>query len=264
MTRPSAGHEPDRRGRRQAGDRAPGVEDRPGAEEADPGEDAGGHPDERVAVPALGLDEEAGQHHHHGRADADEDIRPEAGGLLAGLALEPDEAAQGDGQDELEDDPMSSMVPPYISTAGGGCQSPPAGPASLEKSRERARIFGPDKEKPTMSTFIKKVHAREILDSRGNPTVEVEVTLDDGAWGRAAVPSGRLDGRLRGARAQGRRQGPLPGQGRPQGRRARQHRHRRGRPRPGRPRTRPASTGPCWPWTARRTRASSAPTPSSA
>ena len=45
-----------------------------------------------------------------------------------------------------------------------------------------------------MSTFIKKVHAREILDSRGNPTVEVEVRLDDGAWGRAAVPSGASTG----------------------------------------------------------------------
>ncbi|MGZ7065536.1 MAG: phosphopyruvate hydratase [Candidatus Aminicenantales bacterium] len=45
-----------------------------------------------------------------------------------------------------------------------------------------------------MSTFIKKVHAREILDSRGNPTVEVEVTLDDGSCGRAAVPSGASTG----------------------------------------------------------------------
>jgi enolase 1/2/3 len=41
---------------------------------------------------------------------------------------------------------------------------------------------------------IAKVHAREILDSRGNPTVEVEVTLADGAWGRAAVPSGASTG----------------------------------------------------------------------
>ncbi len=38
------------------------------------------------------------------------------------------------------------------------------------------------------------VHAREILDSRGNPTVEVEVTLEDGALGRAAVPSGASTG----------------------------------------------------------------------
>ena len=37
---------------------------------------------------------------------------------------------------------------------------------------------------------IKKVVAREILDSRGNPTVEVDVILDNGILGRAAVPSG--------------------------------------------------------------------------
>ena len=41
---------------------------------------------------------------------------------------------------------------------------------------------------------ISRVHAREILDSRGNPTVEVDVTLDDGAFGRAAVPSGASTG----------------------------------------------------------------------
>jgi enolase len=41
---------------------------------------------------------------------------------------------------------------------------------------------------------ITHVHAREILDSRGNPTVEVEVTLDGGASGRAAVPSGASTG----------------------------------------------------------------------
>ena len=45
-----------------------------------------------------------------------------------------------------------------------------------------------------MSVLIEKVHAREILDSRGNPTVEVEVTLEDGSWGRAAVPSGASTG----------------------------------------------------------------------
>jgi enolase len=38
------------------------------------------------------------------------------------------------------------------------------------------------------------VHAREILDSRGNPTIEVEVTLDSGAFGKAAVPSGASTG----------------------------------------------------------------------
>src|SRR5258707_11125484 len=41
---------------------------------------------------------------------------------------------------------------------------------------------------------ITQVHGREILDSRGNPTVEVDVTLDGGAFGRAAVPSGASTG----------------------------------------------------------------------
>jgi len=41
---------------------------------------------------------------------------------------------------------------------------------------------------------IESVHAREILDSRGNPTVEVDVWLDDGAFGRAGVPSGASTG----------------------------------------------------------------------
>ena len=41
---------------------------------------------------------------------------------------------------------------------------------------------------------IEKIYAREILDSRGNPTVEVEVTLDNGVMGRASVPSGASTG----------------------------------------------------------------------
>src|SRR5258708_8962063 len=42
---------------------------------------------------------------------------------------------------------------------------------------------------------ITGVYGREILDSRGNPTVEVEVQLESGAWGRAAVPSGASTGK---------------------------------------------------------------------
>ena len=42
--------------------------------------------------------------------------------------------------------------------------------------------------------IIENVHAREILDSRGNPTVEVEVTLETGDMGRASVPSGASTG----------------------------------------------------------------------
>ncbi len=45
-----------------------------------------------------------------------------------------------------------------------------------------------------MYTMIVDVNAREILDSRGNPTVEVDVMLDDGSFGRAAVPSGASTG----------------------------------------------------------------------
>ncbi len=43
-------------------------------------------------------------------------------------------------------------------------------------------------------SLITDITAREVLDSRGNPTVEVEVALDDGSWGRAAVPSGASTG----------------------------------------------------------------------
>ena len=44
---------------------------------------------------------------------------------------------------------------------------------------------------------IAVVHAREVLDSRGNPTVEVEVRCDDGSLGRAIVPSGASTGNTR-------------------------------------------------------------------
>ena len=45
-----------------------------------------------------------------------------------------------------------------------------------------------------MTTHIERIHAREILDSRGNPTVEVEVSLECGAFARAGVPSGASTG----------------------------------------------------------------------
>ena len=49
-----------------------------------------------------------------------------------------------------------------------------------------------------MKTFLEitEVHAREILDSRGNPTVEAEVTVEGCVTGRAAVPSGASTGRF--------------------------------------------------------------------
>src|SRR5215813_2208454 len=45
-----------------------------------------------------------------------------------------------------------------------------------------------------MSTKISKVHARQVIDSRGNPTVEADVVLESGVLGRAAVPSGASTG----------------------------------------------------------------------
>ena len=45
-----------------------------------------------------------------------------------------------------------------------------------------------------MSTAITNVQARQILDSRGNPTIEVDVYLEDGTLGRASVPSGASTG----------------------------------------------------------------------
>ena len=48
--------------------------------------------------------------------------------------------------------------------------------------------------------FIKEIYAREVLDSRGNPTVEVEIFTESDGFGRAIVPSGaslRADGRFR-------------------------------------------------------------------
>ena len=63
---------------------------------------------------------------------------------------------------------------------------------SRESGNDRTKC-GNDKAKP--SATIRRVHAREVLDSRGVPTVEVDVTLASGARGRAIVPSGASTGR---------------------------------------------------------------------
>jgi enolase len=59
-------------------------------------------------------------------------------------------------------------------------------------SRTRSADYDPHPEGYVVK--ITKLHGREILDSRGNPTVEVDVTLEGGAFGRAAVPSGASTG----------------------------------------------------------------------
>ena len=67
---------------------------------------------------------------------------------------------------------------------------------------------------------IVNIRGREILDSRGNPTVEVEVELEDGSAGLRRRAERREHGRPRGGRAARRRRRPLRRQGRPEGRRA--------------------------------------------
>ena len=64
--------------------------------------------------------------------------------------------------------------------------------AAARRLREQARA--PTYSLPLRMGAIEHIHARQILDSRGNPTVEVEVALGSGARGRAAVPSGASTG----------------------------------------------------------------------
>src|SRR5712664_2933332 len=76
--------------------------------------------------------------------------------------------------------------PGGVRKIASGCGTK-CGPQWLPFSQRRGRVGS------TMSTVI-SVHAREILDSRGNPTVETDVTLASGASGTAAVPSGASTG----------------------------------------------------------------------
>src|SRR5438874_12933742 len=66
-------------------------------------------------------------------------------------------------------------------------------PRSSPSRRALTRRASPARVRAIMSTII-AVRAREILDSRGNPTIEADVTLSSGAAGRAAVPSGASTG----------------------------------------------------------------------
>src|SRR3546814_1681951 len=68
------------------------------------------------------------------------------------------------------------------------------GPAARPELVKQIRGGGNSKHAERAMTAIIDIQAREILDSRGNPTVEVDVTLESGAFGRAAVPSGASTG----------------------------------------------------------------------
>src|SRR5438309_653827 len=67
-------------------------------------------------------------------------------------------------------------------------------PKSASARRERSLTPRPLTPVPWFMSHIVDIRAREILDSRGNPTVEADVFLDDGTIGRAAVPSGASTG----------------------------------------------------------------------
>ena len=110
---------------------------------------------------------------------------------------------------------------------------------------------------------IEHIHARQILDSRGNPTVEVDVRLDTGASGRAAVPSGASTGEFEATEL---RDGgdAWAGKGVGRGGRQRQRRDRQGAHRRATPPTRWRSTRRCSSSTGRRTSPGWARTRSSA
>src|ERR1700761_8825395 len=65
---------------------------------------------------------------------------------------------------------------------------------SAKTAKKSAKKSVRKQSAPAISAKIKNIHAREILDSRGNPTVEVDVILADGSFGRASVPSGASTG----------------------------------------------------------------------
>ena len=166
-------------------------------------------------------------------------------------------------QADLEDSRTSrpAAAPASSSSRARSC---PASPSSRTPSRPRGRRPRSAARSPRPMTTIELVDAHEILDSRGNPTIEVVVVLADGAVGRAAVPSGASTGAHEAVELRDGEKGRYGGKG---VRKAvvnvrRGHRARRCSTRT--PPTRPPSTSCSSTWTARPTRASSAPTRSSA
>ena len=81
-----------------------------------------------------------------------------------------------------------------VRVVAGGTNRAPGVPSLRVAHRRLDDNFFPRFPYQRPAMLIESIHAREILDSRGNPTVEVDVTLEDGSLGRAAVPSGASTG----------------------------------------------------------------------
>jgi len=65
----------------------------------------------------------------------------------------------------------------------------------MDIMKEIQNLFGMATDNAEANAVIERIWAREVIDSRGNPTVEVDITLADGSFGRAAVPSGASTGK---------------------------------------------------------------------
>ena len=119
------------------------------------------------------------------------------------------------------------------------------GPSDLT-ARSRTRHFATQHRSTSASrspmSAIVDVIAREILDSRGNPTIEADVVLESGVSGRAAVPSGASTGSKEAIELRDGDKARYFGKGVLQGGRERQHRDLRGDPRPRRDASRRSST----------------------
>ena len=111
-----------------------------------------------------------------------------------------------------------ALFAPRRLLAGAG-DRPRAGPARGRGPLPRRALRRLSWQTSATMPTIERIHARQILDSRGNPTVEVDVTLDTGAPRPRRGAVGRLDGRVRGDRASRRRR-RLERQGRHAGGRA--------------------------------------------
>ena len=115
--------------------------------------------------------------------------------LCPGLGHLCDADSRGETLDDIVDMPRRPL-PPRASPSQARSSPSPLACRSASPARHQPAQDGTAAGRSSM-TQIQRVRGREILDSRGNPTVEVDVILADGTRGRAAVPSGACTGTAR-------------------------------------------------------------------